>query len=138
MVKCETMEIIYEARRQRLAQLIEERFGGSQTSFAAFIGVPSTNVNGRLYHTRPYATSIAPRRNIGERLARSIEEKLQLPHYWLDGLDLGRRNKPRAPVSRAAERTPKIQTKGPTERRTSKPERRVNGDRRQAELNEAA
>lgn len=70
MVKCKTMELIYEARRQRLAQLIEERFGGSQTGFAAAVGLGQQTVNGRLYHI-----------HIGERLARSIEEKLQLPHY---------------------------------------------------------
>lgn len=137
MVKCKTMELIYETRRQRLAQLIKERFGGSQTGLAAAVGFTSQSVNGLVYHSLPHATSIAPRQNIGERLARSIEEKLQLPHYWLDGLDLGRRKKPRAPGSRAAEHRPKTQTKRPTPDKPA-PERRVNGDRRAADLNEAA
>ena len=144
MVKCKVMEMIYEARTQRLAQLIKERFGGSQTRFAAAVALPIANVNARLYGT-----------NIGERLARRIEETLNLPYLWLDGIDVGRRKKPRLTVpstglrtgSRAAEPKPKpkTQTKASTERRTTSdgrrkapPERRVNGDRREANLHKAA
>lgn len=133
MVRCKTMELIYEARRQRLAQLIDERYGGSQTRFAAAVDLVPPSVNERLYHPRPHTTSIAPRRNIGERLARRIEEKLQLPQYWLDGLDLGRRKKPRA-TSRATPNKP--QSKRPTSDKPP-PERRVNGDRRTPNLRAA-
>ncbi|UDL04003.1 helix-turn-helix domain-containing protein [Marinobacter sp. CA1] len=62
-------------RREAVKRLIDERFGGKQADFARAINRSPSLVwqclNGH--------------RNIGEKLAREIENKLRLKPGWLDG-----------------------------------------------------
>lgn len=89
---------IYETRRRRLGQLIKARCGGSNGAFAQQTGL----------HLQQVSDLLQGRQNFGERLSRHIEGKLKLSPYWFDGLDLGRRKKPRRdPVSPPPLLTPK-------------------------------
>jgi phage repressor protein C with HTH and peptisase S24 domain len=65
-------------RRLRLRELVTTRFGGKQSAFAdAIERSPS-------YVARIFSDNPAHSRNIGESLARQIEEKCHLPKGWLD------------------------------------------------------
>lgn len=64
------------ARRANLAQIIEDRFGGKTADCARAIG----RLDAQLWAV------LNGVRNIGERLARDIEEKLNLPTGSLDQL----------------------------------------------------
>lgn len=90
MVKSEVMNRIYETRRRRLIQLIDEQFGGNGAAFGSAIGEPRANIsNYRIW------------RNITEIIARRMEERLNLPAYWLDGIEIPRTHEPkRSPRAR--------------------------------------
>jgi hypothetical protein len=74
---------IYMTRRQNLRAVIKSRFGGSQTKFGELVDYDSSRVS-RLLSENP-----ATQKNIGARLARSIEQKLDLPQNWLDAPHAG-------------------------------------------------
>lgn len=71
---------IYEIRRQRLRQLINDdpRFKGVDAAFAAAIDRQAS------YVSRLFTKNLNHRRNIGEDLARTIEEILGLEKNSLD------------------------------------------------------
>jgi hypothetical protein len=66
------MEIQY-IRRLRLAQLIQEKYEGSQAKFVDETGENQGEVSGLLRA-----------KSFGERKARKLEEKCGLPRGWLD------------------------------------------------------
>jgi transcriptional regulator with XRE-family HTH domain len=70
---------IYDARRARVATLMQER-KLNQSAFGELVDVNPNTVS-RWFQTG------AGRKNIGEKVARRIEEKLELPRAWLDGIE---------------------------------------------------
>lgn len=68
---------ISELRKIRLRQLVAERFGGVDASFAAAIERQPSYVS-RLFATNRHS------RGIGEKFARDVESKLGLEIGWLD------------------------------------------------------
>lgn len=64
---------IQDIRRARLAQLIEEKYGGSQARFVDETGENQGEVSGLLRA-----------KSFGERKARKLEDKCGLPQGWLD------------------------------------------------------
>nr|DAP72498.1 MAG TPA: Repressor protein CI [Caudoviricetes sp.] len=66
-----------ETRKQRVRQLIDERFGGRQVDFARAVGKKQAQVTHWLTDQRP----------IGNGIASDIETALNLPRGWLDGKD---------------------------------------------------
>ena len=68
---------MYEVRKQRLAQLITERFEGSQKDFAEAVEKAPAQI----------AHYLRGNRNLGEAVAREIEKKLALSPGWLDGIE---------------------------------------------------
>lgn len=77
---------IYETRRLRLCQLIQERFEGNRTAFARALGFQQPQVI-------EYANGA---RTMGGRVADRIEQALKLPTDWLDKQE--RRRKSRVPL----------------------------------------
>lgn len=75
-------ERLYEVRQKRLLQLLQTKFDGSQTQMAEAIGRTSAYVS-FLFTDR----KLPHHKNLGENLARLIEDKLGLPKGWLDGDD---------------------------------------------------
>lgn len=67
---------IQEIRRARLAKLIKEQFDGSQAKFVEHTGENQGEVSGLLRS-----------KSFGERKARKIEAKCDLPVGWLDSLE---------------------------------------------------
>ncbi|MCX8018503.1 MAG: hypothetical protein N2690_11480 [Rhodocyclaceae bacterium] len=63
-------------RRQRLRQLIDERFAGNQSALARAVDRQPDYISRCLKGTK----------GIGEAFARDIEQRLGLPHLWLDCL----------------------------------------------------
>lgn len=91
MVKSDVMQRIYETRRKRLIQLIDEQYDGHTMGFASAAGEFWT----RIYDYRNGG------RTMSERAARRMEERLNLPPYWLDGIEIPRTHKPkRSPRAR--------------------------------------
>jgi len=64
---------IQDIRRARLAQLIDERYEGSQSKFVEHTGENQGEVSALLRH-----------KSFGEKKARKIEVKAELPVGWLD------------------------------------------------------
>jgi hypothetical protein len=64
---------IQDTRRKRLALLIEQKFDGSQAKFVEHTGENQGEVSGLLRS-----------KSFGERKARKIEAKCDLPKFWLD------------------------------------------------------
>jgi hypothetical protein len=71
------MEQIYETRRERLRQAMQEQFGGKQAAIAARLGRQADYIS-RIF---------TGRKMLAEDLAREFEEVLGKPPYWLDGMD---------------------------------------------------
>ena len=69
------MSAIYEARKERLRQVMVERFDGRQIALAASLGKEPN------YISRIFGGT----KKIGEEIARYFEERLGKPPYWLDG-----------------------------------------------------
>ena len=72
---------VFRTRQDKVRELIREQHGGTQASFADRIGQPANYVS-RMLSNR------AGKKNIGEKLARLIEERHGKPVGWLDGLGL--------------------------------------------------
>lgn len=70
---------IYDARRTRVATLMRER-GLNKSAFGELVDVNPNTVS-RWFQTGD------GQKNIGEKVARRIEEKLGLPRAWLDGIE---------------------------------------------------
>ena len=64
---------IQALRRQRLRQLIEDRYGGRQSALVEEIGINQGELSGLLRL-----------KSFGEKKARSLEDQLGLPAKWLD------------------------------------------------------
>lgn len=76
---CNDRMNIHDTRRMRLKQLLSERYNGSSARLAEEADVSPS------YLSRMLASSDSPHvRNIGEKMARSLEEKLRLPAGTLD------------------------------------------------------
>ena len=71
-------KLILRTRRKRINQLVVEMFDGNRTRFADAVDMPKSQVSQFFDDSKPHG------RNIGEKVARKIEEKLNLPYYWLD------------------------------------------------------
>lgn len=69
---------IYDIRRHRLKQWIDEDFGGVAAQFARAV---KSEPN---YITRVLSTNEKHRKRLGEKLARQFEEALAKPKMWLD------------------------------------------------------
>ena len=70
------MKSVFDVRRENLRKLIAD--WGGPTSLSLKLG----------YSNASYIAQLAgphPSRDVGEKLARSVEEKLGLPALWLDG-----------------------------------------------------
>lgn len=65
---------IQSIRRSRLAELISQKYGGSQAKFIEQTGENQGEVSGLLRS-----------KSFGEKKARKLEEKCSLPKGWLDG-----------------------------------------------------
>ena len=63
----------YEIRKGNLLRLLEERFGGTKKAMADAVGMSPS-----LFHA--YAMD----KRIGPKVARRIEEAVDLPHGWMD------------------------------------------------------
>lgn len=63
----------YDIRKENLHRLLEERFGGVKKTMADAVGLSPS-----LFHA--YATD----KQVGPKVARRIEEAVELPHGWLD------------------------------------------------------
>ena len=72
----------YEARRQRLRQLIDERCAGVSASFAKQIGRDASYVTRMLY-----PEGKAGRKRIADDMMEVIETAFGLPRGWLDGIE---------------------------------------------------
>lgn len=74
-----TMTETIRNRRNNLTRLIAERYAGSQSNFAAAVGLSLSQIGQWL------APEDSPHlRNMSERSARKIEAKAGLPEGWLD------------------------------------------------------
>ena len=71
------MRTAAETRRENLRYLVDTRFAGVNNRLAEYIGVDSMQIS-RVFHKK------SSRRNVGDKLARQIEEKLELERGWLD------------------------------------------------------
>ena len=72
------MADIFANRRERLRQLIEERFGGNRTALVRAAGLNPSYVS-------RFTEIFGERSNLGDRAAGRIEQGLGLPVGWLDG-----------------------------------------------------
>lgn len=72
----------YEARRQRLRQLIDEKCAGVSSSFARQIGRDASYVTRMLY-----PEGKAGRKRIADDMMEIIETAFDLPRGWLDGIE---------------------------------------------------
>lgn len=71
------MDDIYATRLNRFRSLMNDRFGSKQASIANAVGKPANYVSRILSGTK----------KLGEEIAREFETSLNLPAYWLDGLN---------------------------------------------------
>lgn len=70
----------HDTRLNRLRQLINDRYEGNTAAFADFIGKKRPQIY-RLF------SDGKSQRNVGEDLAREIEQKHGLPVGWMDATD---------------------------------------------------
>lgn len=73
------VETLFERRRRRLLQLVQTNYDGNQTRLAEAIGRSSAYVSFVLAEPE-----LPHHKNLGEKLARHIEEAARLPIGWLD------------------------------------------------------
>lgn len=73
-----TLDSLYEVRRENLRRLVTDRFDGKRMAFAREAGVHHNHINLILSSNEDH------RRNMGEPLARRIEQALGLQGGWLD------------------------------------------------------
>jgi hypothetical protein len=74
-------EDVRRTRHSRLMQLYKERFEENAAALARALGKEPAFIRFRLQPEKPGG------RWIGEKLAREIEQKLELPDRWMDGVD---------------------------------------------------
>jgi SOS-response transcriptional repressor LexA len=84
------LKSIHDTRRENLRALIDRRFGGSQTQLAQAVGLGQPSFVSRLL-----TENEGTRKNIGNRLARRVEEALGLSPNWLDTPDAAAQGVPR-------------------------------------------
>lgn len=68
---------ISDIRRQNLIRLIEERFDNNQTVFAGKTGKRQSQISDMVRGTKSF----------GEKVARDLEHRLDLPPFWLDSME---------------------------------------------------
>ncbi|WP_161523695.1 hypothetical protein [Chromobacterium haemolyticum] len=68
---------ISDIRRQNLTRLIEERFDNNQTDFAAKTGRRQSQISDMVRGVKSF----------GEKVARDLEHRLDLPPFWLDSME---------------------------------------------------
>ena len=71
-------------RRKNLIGLIHSRANGNVTAFAEAVGRPPPNIQRAIKEPSLDPAKRDSQRDVGEKLARSIEEKLALPSGWMD------------------------------------------------------
>lgn len=76
------MQTVFETRRARLKQLIEQH--GTIVALNVAIGWESTNTRLSQIHSRSKRSDRGTIYEMGDATAREIEEKLQLPTGWMD------------------------------------------------------
>jgi SOS-response transcriptional repressor LexA len=87
------MDISFEVRRQNLALLIKDFYEGNRAAFCRATGKNPNLINLVLSSNPEY------QRNIGEKLARDIEQRARIASGWLDTPHgIGTRNVTRIPV----------------------------------------
>lgn len=74
------MNDLYKIRRDNLMSIVLNRFTGNRAALARASSIHPNHINLIL------STNETHRRNIGEDLARRMEEALTLPNGWLDNL----------------------------------------------------
>ncbi len=89
-------------RAERMRKLIDDRFGGVQADFARAIGRSSAVV----------WQYLSGHRSIGEKFARHVESKLNLPRGYLDGAQPSADNESSAEYLTAANVAPGPELKG--------------------------
>ena len=72
------MDHLYAVRKANLQAIVLQKFQGNKSAFGRAADVHHNHVNLLL------STNAVHRRNMGEDLARRIEQKLGLPPMWLD------------------------------------------------------
>lgn len=72
------MSSVYEIRRRNLIAYIEDKHQGNRAEFCRHIGKNPNLINLALTRNDEY------RKNIGEKLARDIEQLAGMPDGWLD------------------------------------------------------
>jgi hypothetical protein len=77
-LEIENMETMYRVRRDNLKKLSIEKFEGNKAALARAAGVHPNHINLMLSDNELH------RRNLGEELARRIEEAVGLPRQWFD------------------------------------------------------
>lgn len=73
------MKSVYENRRENLRAIIVERYRGKQKAFAELMGWDNPSLVSRHLSVKPGTA-----KPIGYKVARKIEDRLQLPEMWLD------------------------------------------------------
>lgn len=71
------MRTASDIRRENLRYLRDTRFQGNNGRMASFVGVAQMQI-ARIFHEK------SSRRNVGDKLARTIEAALELEKGWLD------------------------------------------------------
>jgi SOS-response transcriptional repressor LexA len=72
--RCNEVMDIKDVRVKKLAELIRNRYDNNAASFARAVDRSSSQVN----------DTLAGRKSFGEKFARHIEQKLNLPERWMD------------------------------------------------------
>lgn len=75
------MPDIFEVRRRNLVAYIQDKHEGNRAEFCRAIGKNPNLINLALTKNKEY------RKNIGEKLARDIEQQSGMPSGWLDQHD---------------------------------------------------
>lgn len=116
---------IYEIRRLRLRELIDERFDGSTSALTKIMGWETASFASRLVSDSP-----GNQKNIGSRMARSIEERAGLPEFTLDTAPEG------VPKAAAAKRLKKVGVEEPSGQYSMIPHYNVRGGLGNPQINE--
>jgi len=74
------MSNIYERRKQRLRAILRDDCEGKQAILCERLGKSQSTVS-------RFFSDSSHRKNIGEELAREIEDSMGKPPYWLDGVE---------------------------------------------------
>lgn len=72
------METLFSIRKDNLGAIVNNKFGGNKAALARAVKVHPNHINLLL------SSNEVHRRNLGEGMARQLEEALGLPPLWLD------------------------------------------------------